>query len=118
MRKILEKAGYNYSISADFETIADIKEKHAYVALDYEAEVNSKIQLNTQTTNKEIKTIKFMNSQMDKLSRSVARDSDAQKPSSSQCSFKNICRVCMNSLTNQSSSAMLISEKTCTTTSS
>ena len=119
MRKLLDKVVYNFSSSAELETVRDIKEKHAYIALDYEAEVKSTIQFNIQTTNKEIKTIKITNFQMDKLSRSVARDSDAQKPFSSQCcskSIRQIYKVYTKSLINQSSSAMLISEKTCTAT--
>jgi actin-related protein len=117
MRKLLEKAGLNFSISADFETIRDIKEKHAYVALDYESEVKSKIQFNSQTTDKEIKRIKFTNFQMDKLSQLAVRDSDAQKPFSSQCCSERIYPVSTKSLINQSSNATLISERICTTTS-
>jgi len=39
MRKLLNEIGLNFSSSAESETIRDIKEKHCYVALDYEAEV-------------------------------------------------------------------------------
>lgn len=42
MRKLLNEVGLNFSSSAEMETIRDIKEKHCYVALDFEAEMASK----------------------------------------------------------------------------
>lgn len=41
MRKLLNEVGLNFSSSAEMETIRDIKEKHCYVALDFEAEMAS-----------------------------------------------------------------------------
>ncbi len=58
-----------------------------------------------------------MNFQMVKLSLSAVKDSDAQKLSSSQCWSENKCQVSTKSPINLSLSAMLISEKTCITTS-
>lgn len=43
MRKLLNEVGLNFSSSAELETIREIKEKLCYVALDYEAEVASKL---------------------------------------------------------------------------
>jgi actin-related protein len=40
MQKLLNEVGLNFASSAELETIRDIKEKHCYVALDYEAELN------------------------------------------------------------------------------
>ncbi len=62
--------------------------------------------------------IRFTNFQMVKLSQLAAKDSDAQKPFSSQCCSESKCQVSTKSLTNQFWSATLISERTCTTTSS
>ncbi len=44
-----------FSISGEFETLQDIKEKHGYVALDYNQEIKGKSPL-TQTTNRPIAT--------------------------------------------------------------
>lgn len=100
MRKLLNEVGLNFSSSAELETIRDIKEKHAYVALDYESELKSKNKFNSKTTNKEIKTIRFTSFQMVKLSQLAARDSDAQKPFSSQCYSESKCQASTRSLTN------------------
>ena len=42
MRKLLNEVGLNFTSSAEIETIRDIKEKLAYVALDYDQELKSK----------------------------------------------------------------------------
>lgn len=44
-----------FSISGEFETLQDIKEKHGYVALDYNQEIKGNISI-TQTTNRPIAT--------------------------------------------------------------
>lgn len=41
MRKLLNEVGLNFSSSAEIETIRDIKEKHAYVALDFDTEMKN-----------------------------------------------------------------------------
>ena len=41
MQKLLNEIGLNFSSSAEIETIRDIKEKHCYVALDFEDEMSS-----------------------------------------------------------------------------
>lgn len=45
LRKLLNEIGLNFSSSAESETIRDIKEKLCYVALDYEAELQSILSL-------------------------------------------------------------------------
>ena len=102
MRKLLNEVGLNFSSSAEIETIRDIKEKHAYVALDFDTEMKSKNKLNLQTTNKIIKTPESTNFPMVKLSPSAARDSDAQKLFSNQCCSESKCQVSTKSPTNQS----------------
>lgn len=42
LRKLLNEIGLNFATSAEVETIRDIKEKHCFVALDFEEEMSSK----------------------------------------------------------------------------
>lgn len=39
MHKLLDEVGMKFSISGEFETLQDMKEQHAYVALDYNNEL-------------------------------------------------------------------------------
>jgi actin len=42
LHSLLDEAGMKFSFSAESHIIRDIKEKHAYVCLDYDAEIKSK----------------------------------------------------------------------------
>lgn len=39
LHKLLDEVGMKFSLSGQFETLQDIKEKHAYAALDFNNEV-------------------------------------------------------------------------------
>lgn len=43
MHKLLDEVGIKFSLSSESEHIQAIKEKHCYVALDYEAELKGKM---------------------------------------------------------------------------
>lgn len=43
MKKLLNEVGLNFSSSSEIETIRDIKEKLCYVAMDFEAELESNL---------------------------------------------------------------------------
>lgn len=55
LHKLLDEVGMKFSISGEFETLQDIKEKHGYVALDYNQEIKGNNSI-TQTTNRPIAT--------------------------------------------------------------
>jgi actin-related protein len=110
MRKLLNEVGLNFSSSAEAETVRDVKEKLCYVALDYEAEVAG-IYCKIQHTIIQPKTTRFTNCPTVKPSLLAARDSDALKLFSSPCLSERKCPDSTKLLINQSSSAMLISEK-------
>ena len=45
LSKLLNEIGLNFSSSSELENVREIKEKHCYVALDYEEEMESNIYL-------------------------------------------------------------------------
>ena len=56
LHKLLDEVGMKFSISGEFETLQDIKEKHAYTAYDYEAEVKG-ISISIKITKRPTETI-------------------------------------------------------------
>ena len=83
LSKLLNEIGLNFSSSSELENVREIKEKHCYVALDYEEEMESNIYL-MKNIAKAIKMKLLMNSQMVKISPLALKDSDALKCCSSQ----------------------------------
>jgi actin-related protein len=45
LHKLLDDVGMKFSFSGEFDTLQDIKEKHGYVALDFDREVKGKQRL-------------------------------------------------------------------------
>jgi len=39
LHKLLDEVGMKFSLNSEFDTLQDIKEKHAYVALDFDGEI-------------------------------------------------------------------------------
>lgn len=78
--------------------------------------MKSKNKFNVQISLKETKMTKSMNFLTANLSQLAAKDSDAQRPFSSQCWLVNNYQVSMRSHINQFLSVMWTSEKTCTAT--
>jgi actin-related protein len=39
LHKLLDEVGMKFSLTGEFDTLQDIKEKHAYVALDFDREI-------------------------------------------------------------------------------
>ena len=55
LHKHLDDVGMKFSFSGEFEILQDIKEKHAYTAIDYDAEIKG-IPVDIQNTNRPIET--------------------------------------------------------------
>lgn len=45
MNKLLDEAGIKFSMSGEGDLVKDIKEQHAYVAADYEAEIKGTVMI-------------------------------------------------------------------------
>lgn len=56
LHKLLDEVGMKFSLSGEFETLQDIKEKHGYVALDFDQEIKGK-KIVRQTTRRRTATI-------------------------------------------------------------
>ena len=76
LHKLLNDIGMKFSLSGEFETLQDIKEKHGYTALDFDAELKGKTLL-IQTTRRPIETTAPTSCPMERPLRSETRGSNA-----------------------------------------
>lgn len=67
LHKLLDDVGMKFSLTGEFDTLQDIKEKHAYVAFDFDREVKGKPSL-MQTSKRPIVMIAPINCLMARLS--------------------------------------------------
>ncbi len=109
---------WNYSTKSDKTSPHQPKEKSLEILRKNFHTLLWTTKLNWKLTTKALKMTRLMNSQMDKLSLSEARDLDAQNCCSSQCSTERNSMVSTIWLSTLSWNAMLMLEKIYTETSS
>ncbi len=79
MHGLLEDVGMKFSYSAEYLTLKDIKEKHCYVADNFDKEISGKNYFIVKIIYKQIEMTVNINFLMEKLLLQVIKDSDAHK---------------------------------------